>query len=407
MFDDQSILVGLELGTTKICAVVGQVGAGGALNIIGVGQARSRGVRKAEIVDAGAVAEDIREAIAEAEQMADVEIRSVYLGVTGGHIGSFNNRGRHVIASADRLIAEEDTQDAVKNAKAFTIPNDRLVIHMIRQHFRVDGRDSIANPIGMSGAQLEVDEHVVHGLTHRLQSSIQTVRGLQLEVEDIVFTGMASALAILTPEEKRLGTLVIDLGAGATEYVVYAEDVVKHTGVLAVGGDHVTQDLACGLNQPLGRAEQLKLDHGTAILETEARGRTATLSAENGLPERTVNLEHLRRIMSLRLSETLGIIAEELHTAGALDAVRGGVLLCGGGARVPGIDKLATRIFGLPAAMGRMRSISGLASALDQPEFATGIGLVKYGCFQKDPRRKRTSLSSRLKSTFSQMFQRA
>lgn len=407
MFDDQSILVGLELGTTKICAVVGQVGAGGALNVIGVGQARSRGVRKAEIVDAGAVAEDIREAIAEAEQMADVEIRSVYLGVTGGHIGSFNNRGRHVIASADRLIAEEDTQDAVKNAKAFTIPNDRLVIHMIRQHFRVDGRDSIANPIGMSGAQLEVDEHVVHGLTHRLQSSIQTVRGLQLEVEDIVFTGMASALAILTPEEKRLGTLVIDLGAGATEYVVYAEDVVKHTGVLAVGGDHVTQDLACGLNQPLGRAEQLKLDHGTAILETEARGRTATLSAENGLPERTVNLEHLRRIMSLRLSETLGIIAEELHTAGALDAVRGGVLLCGGGARVPGIDKLATRIFGLPAAMGRMRSISGLASALDQPEFATGIGLVKYGCFQKDPRRKRTSLSSRLKSTFSQMFQRA
>jgi len=407
MFDDQSILVGLELGTTKICAVVGQLGPGGALNIIGVGQARSRGVRKAEIVDAGAVAEDIREAIAEAEQMADVEIRSVYLGVTGGHLGSFNNRGRHVIASADRLIAEEDTQDAVKNAKAFTIPNDRLVIHMIRQHFRVDGRNSIANPIGMSGAQLEVDEHVVHGLTHRLQSSIQTVRGLQLEVEDIVFTGMASALAILTPEEKRLGTLVIDLGAGATEYVVYAEDVVKHTGVLAVGGDHVTQDLACGLNQPLGRAEQLKLDHGTAILETEPRGRTATLSAETGLPERTVNLEHLRRIMSLRLSETLGIIAEELHTAGALDAVRGGVLLCGGGARIPGIDKLATRIFGLPAAMGRMRSISGLASALDQPEFATGIGLVKYGCFQKDPRRKRTSLSSRLKSTFSQMFQRA
>lgn len=407
MFDDQSILVGLELGTTKICAVVGQLGPGGALNIIGVGQARSRGVRKAEIVDAGAVAEDIREAIAEAEQMADVEIRSVYLGVTGGHLGSFNNRGRHVIASADRLIAEEDTQDAVKNAKAFTIPNDRLVIHMIRQHFRVDGRNSIANPIGMSGAQLEVDEHVVHGLTHRLQSSIQTVRGLQLEVEDIVFTGMASALAILTPEEKRLGTLVIDLGAGATEYVVYAEDVVKHTGVLAVGGDHVTQDLACGLNQPLGRAEQLKLDHGTAILETEPRGRTATLSAETGLPERTVNLEHLRRIMSLRLSETLGIIAEELHTAGALDAVRGGVLLCGGGARIPGIDKLATRIFGLPAAMGRMRSISGLASALDQPEFATGIGLVKCGCFQKDPRRKRTSLSSRLKSTFSQMFQRA
>src|SRR5579862_3585603 len=193
MFDSSSIIVGLEIGTSKICAVVGELNPDSSgLNIVGLGQAKSRGVRKGEICDAPAVEEDIRNAIVEAEQMADVEIRSVFLGVTGGHVRGFNNRGMHPVVSADREITEDDVQDDIKNAKAINLPTENSVIHAIRQHFFVDGQDGVTNPVGLLGSRLEVDVHVVHGMTNRLQNSIRLVKGLQLEVEDIVFNGLAS-----------------------------------------------------------------------------------------------------------------------------------------------------------------------------------------------------------------------
>ena len=247
MFNASSIIVGLEIGTSKVCAVVGELGADGALNVVGLGQARSRGVRKGEIADAQLAEEDVRHAIVEAEQMADVEIRSVYLGVTGGHLRGFNNRGVHPVVSADREISEDDVQDVIKNAKTINLPAQNHVIHAIRQHFLVDGQDGITNPVGMLGARIEVDVHVVHGNLNRLQNAIRVVKGLQLEVDDIVFNGLASSLALLTNEQKELGSLVIDIGGGTTEYVVYANGIIKHTGVLAVGGDHVSNDLAYGL----------------------------------------------------------------------------------------------------------------------------------------------------------------
>src|SRR5690242_8291282 len=237
MFDPESIIVGLEVGTSKVCAVVGELNAGGGLNIIGIGQARSRGVRKGEIADASMAAEDIRSAIVEAEQMADAEIRSVYLAVTGGHIRCFSNRGVHPVISADREITREDVEDVIKNAKAINLPAENYVLHAIRQHFLVDGQEGIADPVGMLGARVEVDMHVVHGNFNRLQNPIRAVKGLQLDVEAIVFNGLASALALLTPEQKELGALVIDIGAGTTEYIVYGGGIIKHTGVLAVGGD--------------------------------------------------------------------------------------------------------------------------------------------------------------------------
>src|SRR5499427_7110411 len=240
MFDPSSIIVGLEIGTSKVCAVVGELNTEGTLNIVGLGQSRSRGVRKGEICDAPLVEEDVRNAIVEAEQMADVEIRSVFLGVTGGHIRGFNNRGVHPVVSADREISEDDVQDVIKNAKTINLPAQNHVIHAIRQHFLVDGQDGISNPVGMLGARVEVDVHVVHGNLNRLQNAIRTVKGLQLEVDEIVCTGLASSLALLTNEQKELGALVIDIGGGTTEYIVYANGVVKHIGVLAVGGDHLS-----------------------------------------------------------------------------------------------------------------------------------------------------------------------
>jgi cell division protein FtsA len=412
MFDDSPIVVGLEIGTSKVCVVVGEAREGGTdpagagLNIIGLGQARSRGVRKGEIVDHAQAEEDVRNAIVEAEQMADVEIRNVYLGVTGAHIRGFNNRGVHPVVSADREITDDDVQDVVKSAKAINLPMENNVVHAIRQHFFVDGQDGVTNPVGMLGSRLEVDVHVVHGRTNRLQNAIRLVKGLQLEVDEIVFNGLASSLALLTNEQKELGALVIDIGGGTTDYVVYSDGVIKHTGVLAVGGDHISNDLAYGLKVPLSRAEKLKREHGSALVEAESRGQTVTVTNELGLPLKTVNIEHLRRIMSLRLEEVFQLVAQDLEAANLFDYLRSGVFLCGGCARVPQIAALAGRVLQMPVSLGQTNSISGLKSALDQPEFVTAIGLVKFGSFKNRKREGRPSLARGLKSAFASFLRR-
>jgi cell division protein FtsA len=387
MSDAATPIVGLEIGTSKIVAVVGEVNSSGALNLIGLGQARSRGVRKGEIADVSAVEEDVRNAIVEAELMADVEIRSVYLGVSGGHVRGFSNRGVHPVVSSDREITAEDVQDVIKNAKAINLPAENHVLHAVRQHFLVDGQDGIVDPVGMLGARVEVDVHVVHGNFNRLQNPIRVVKGLQLEVEAIVFNGLAASLALLTSEQKEMGALVIDLGGGTTNFAVYADGIIKHTGVLAVGGDHVSNDLAYGLKVPLGRAEQLKVEHGSAVIDDEVKGQTVTISNELGLPVKTINLEHLRRVMSLRLEEIFRLIEQDIRRAGLLDYLRAGVFICGGGARIPQIFKLAEQVFQMSASLGKANSISGIKSALDQPEFATAIGLVKFGSFQQKKRK--------------------
>lgn len=402
MFDDSNIIVGLEIGTSKVCAVVGEVNAEGALNIIGLGQSRSRGVRKGEISDIPQAEEDVRNAIVEAEQMADVEIRSVFLGVTGGHLRGFNNRGVHPVVSADREISDEDVQDVIKNAKAINLPTENSVIHAIRQHFFVDGQDGVSNPVGLLGSRLEVDVHVVHGMTNRFQNSIRLVKGLQLEVEDIVFNGLASSLALLSGEQKELGALVVDIGGGTTDFVVYADGVIKHTGAIAVGGDHVSNDLAYGLKVPLSRAEKLKLEHGSAFLDPECKGQTVTITNELGLVLKVVNIEHLRQIMSLRLEEIFQLIAQHMEQAGLADYLRAGVFLCGGCARIPHISKLAEQILQMPVSPGQTQSISGLKSALDQPEFVTAIGLAKFGSFKN---RKRES-KSLFKGMWGRLLQR-
>ncbi len=407
MFDDSNIIVGLEIGTSKVCVVVGEQNAEGGLNIVGVGQSPARGVRKGEIVDAAQAEECVRNAIVEAEQMADVEIRNVYLGVTGGHIRGFNNRGVHPVVSADREISEDDVQDVIKNAKAINLPAENTVVHAVRQHFFVDGQDGITNPVGMLGARLEVDVHVVHGITNRLQNAVRLVKGLQLEVDEIVFNGLASSLALLTNEQKELGALVIDIGGGTTDYVVYADGVIKYTGALALGGDHVSNDLGHGLKVPLSRAEKLKLEHGSALVDEAMKGRTLTITNELGMPLKTINVEHLQRIMSLRLEEIFQIVAQDLEQAGLADYLRAGVFLCGGCARAPQIAKLAEPILQMPVSLGQTNSVSGLKSALDQPEFVTAIGLAKFGSLKTRKREGKPSLAQGIKGVFGKLLQRS
>jgi len=406
MFDESNIIVGLEIGTSKICVVVGEQGADGALNIVGLGQSRSRGVRKGEIVNPEQVEEDLRAAIFEAEQMADVEIRSVYLGVSGGHVRGFNNRGTHIVVSAEREISPDDVDDVIKNAKAINLPAENTVIHAVRQHFFVDGQDGVTNPVGMLGARLEVEMHVIHGHANRLQNAIRLVRGTQLEVDEIVFNGIATSLALLTNDQKELGAIVIDIGGGTTEFVVYSDGAIRHTGVLAVGGDHVSNDLAYGLKVPLSRAEKLKLEHGSALVTEAAKGQNISITNDLGLELKRINVEHLQRIMSLRIEEIFRLIAADLERAGLTEYLRAGVFLCGGGSRVPGIVQLAENVFQMNVTPGHAGGISGLTTALDQPEFCAAIGLVKYGSLKNRKRGGRNSIVSGIKGVFGKMLNR-
>jgi cell division protein FtsA len=270
----------------------------------------------------------------------------------------------------------------------------------------VDGQDGVTNPVGMLGARLGVDMHVIHGNANRLQNAIRLVRATSLEVDDVVFNGIASSLALLNNEQKELGALVIDLGGGNTEYVVYSNGVMRHSGVLAVGGDHVSNDLAYGLKVPLSRAEKLKIEYGSAIVSDAVKGQTISLTNELGLELKRINHEHLQRIMALRFEEIFELIAQDLERAGLVEYLRAGVLLCGGASRVPGLVKLAENVFQMNVSAGHACSVSGLTSALDQPEFAAGIGLVKFGSLKARRREGRSFFPRGLKDMFGKLMQR-
>jgi cell division protein FtsA len=398
-------IVGLEIGTSKVCAVVGHVGPDDSLQIVGVGQAKSYGVRKGEIQDAGQAEEDVRRAIFEAEQMADIEIFGVFLGVTGGHVRGFTNHGVHPVASADREITEDDVRAAIRNARTINLPAQNHSIHAIRQRFIVEGKE-YTDPVGMLGSGLEVDVHVVHGNLYRLQNAVRTVKGLQLEVEDIAFNGVASALAVASAEQKEIGCVVIDIGGGTTEYVAFVDGIIRHTGVFALGGDHVSNDVGYGLVTSVGRAEDLKIRHGSALVDDSLKGKTITMDRGVGRPQMEVSLHTLHKIMSARLEEIFQLIAQDLAEAGVLGYLRGGAILCGGCSKVPGITSLGSQVLQMPVVLGKTAGISGLAAALDEPEFATGIGLVKFGALEQKRRVPKNPLVESLKS-ITQFFKRA
>jgi len=360
-----------------------------AVNIIGAGCVKSRGVLKGEIHDGKAAADNVRQALAMAENMADLEISNVFLGVTGQHVFSSGYRGSHAIASLDRCITEDDLDDVMSNARRFNLtPGDHL-IHVIRQHYAVDGRTTAVSPVGLKGNELEVTLHAILGRSDRMRVSADLLRRFKLEVENVAFNGLASALAVLTPDQKAEGALVLDIGGGTTDYVVLSQGLVRHSGVIAVGGDHVTQDLAVGLKCPFWKAEEIKKEYGAAQGGDAVRGRTVEIKNELGLTERRVHLDHLRRIMSERLKEVFSIVGAHLERSGALDRMRGGAVLCGGCAHVPGIRELAEDALRMPVRLGAGVNLHGPSALIDRPEFATALGLLKFGAFECARERER------------------
>ena len=372
------LIVGLEIGTSKICVVVGETRPDGTLKILGVGQAPSRGVRKGEIVDFETAMKCVHEAVVDAEQKSDVMIRSVFVAVAGGHIQSFNNRGCVMLPEDRDEIDEQDVEDVKVNAREVSIPAPNAFLHSIIQHYHVDGQEGVLNPVGMLGEKLEADFHIIHGVRTRIQNTIRCVKELPLEVEDVVFSALASAQVVLTQHQKNLGALVVDIGGGTTDYILYVDGAVKQSGVLAVGGDHITNDISMGLRMPMARAEKLKTEEGSCILGNCLPGETILLKDDSGFAGKEIERETLNTIIHLRLREVFELLKRTIEDEPFINYVGAGIFITGGCSLLNGIDHLAGEIFEMPAHVTHAQTLAGLTSAAENPQFSTAIGLLKY-----------------------------
>jgi cell division protein FtsA len=372
------LMVGLEIGTSKICVVVGETRLDGTTKILGVGQAPSRGVRKGEVVDFETAMKCVLEALTDAETKSDVMIKGVYVGVTGAHIQSFNNRGCVILPDDHDEIDEQDIEDVKINAREVSIPAQNAFLHSIIQHYHVDGQDGVLNPIGMLGHKLEADYHIIHGVRNRIQNTIRCVKELPLEVEDVVFNPLASAQVVLGQQQKNMGALVIDMGGGTTDYILYVDGAVKQSGTLGIGGDHITNDISMGLRIPMARAEKLKIDEGSVILGNCLPGETVVLKDDSGFAGKEVERETLNTIIHLRVRETLELLRRTLEEESFINFIAEGIFITGGCSLIRGIDNLAEEILEIPARVAHAQTMSGLTSAFQNPQFSTAIGLIKY-----------------------------
>lgn len=372
------VIVGLEIGTTKICAVVGECRQDGSLRILGVGECKSVGIRKGEIVDFQSATHCVREALADAEEKADRELREVWVAVTGGHIRSFNNRGAIQIPEDRGEIDEEDLKDVEISAREVNIPEHHWFIHAIIQHYYVDSQDGVLNPVGMLGNKLEADFHIVHGIKTRIQNTLRCVTDVDFVVEDVVINSLASAQVVLDAQEKELGALVVDIGGGTTDYLIYANGAVMHTGVLAVGGDHITNDISIGLRIPITRAERLKVEEGSADIENLKPGETIILKNDVGFSGCEIERAILNRIIHARVREIFNLVKKDVETVCSLELVGAGAVLTGGCCQLRGIRFVAEEVLDIPVKTSAAHQVAGPTSVFQNPTYATAIGVVKY-----------------------------
>ena len=389
----EQIVVGLEIGTSKVAAVVGDVRPDQPIHILGVGLTPSRGVRKGELVDLETAARCVRDAIADAENASDIDIRTVYLGVSGAHVRSFQSRGSVVIPEDQGEVYFSHIQQVQESARNVQLPQDHCFIHSILQHYYVDGQDEVLNPVGLQGSRLEADFQIVHGSSKRIANSINCVRGLGVEVTQPVFNAVAAAQVVLNADQKNAGAVMIDIGGGTTDFIAYNHGAVSVCGSLAVGGDHITNDISLGLRLPMARAEWLKVQEGAVLLTGEPAAGRVVLKPEAGFAGSVVERKLLNTIIACRVREMLELVKRELEAAKALRYLGGGVLLTGGCSLLEGIDDLAAEVFGVPVRLTHAHAMSGPASAYENPQLSAAIGLIKYAQVMQ-PEVSKKSISS-------------
>ncbi len=405
---NDNLIVGLDIGTTKICCIVGHVAEDG-LEVVGIGTSPSRGMRKGVVINIESTVAAIRKAIREAELMAGCEIKSVFTGIAGGHIRSMNSQG--VIAIKNREVTSEDLQRVIDAAKAIAIPMDREVLHILPQEFIIDDQDGIREPLGMSGVRLEAKVHIVTGAVASAQNIIKSCNRAGVDVADIVLEQLASSEAVLSADEKELGVALVDIGGGTSDIAIYSDGAIKHTSVLSIGGDHLTNDIAVGLRTPMAEAEKIKQAYGCCLTTMIGKDETIEVPSVGGREPRILSRQLLAEILEPRVEEMFSLINREIIKSGYDELIASGVVITGGTAILPGMPELAEQIFNLPVRRGTPVDIGGLIDVVNSPIYASGVGLVKYGRMNSQVQKFKVGednmferVAKRMKEMFSDFF---
>jgi cell division protein FtsA len=382
--DDERLIVGLDIGTSKVLAIVGEVAPSGEVEIIGVGHHPSRGMKKGVVVNIESTVQSIQRAVEEAELMAGCQIHSVHAGIAGSHISSFNSHG--IVAIKDKEVGAGDVQRVIEAARALAIPADQKVLHILPQEFIIDNQEGIREPIGMSGVRLEAKVHIVTGAVSAAQNIIKCVRRCGLEVDDIILEQLASSMAALTDDEKELGVCLVDIGGGTTDISVFTEGAIRHTAVIPIAGDQVTNDIAVALRTPTQHAEDIKKKYGCALTQLAHRDENIEVPSVGDRPPRKLSRQTLAEVIEPRIEELYGLVQAELRRSGFEDVIGSGIVLTGGSAKMEGMIDLAEEVFHMPVRMGVPQYIGGLKGVVQNPIFATGVGLVLYGTQNREGR---------------------
>jgi cell division protein FtsA len=403
-------VVGLDVGTSQVTVVVGEVLDDGAVEVIGLGLAESHGMRRGVVVNLEAAVESITRAVEEAELTAGIEIDAVHLGLSGAHVKGFNSRGVVAVAGKNREITRDDVRRALEAARAVSLPSGREIVHVLPQDFVVDDQDGIANPVGMSGARLEVNVHIVTGQTSSIQNLVASVNRVGVSVVDTVLEQLAAAEAVLTPDERELGVALVDIGGGTTDFAIFERGSLWHTGVLPIGGDHFTNDLAVGLRTPIPEAEKVKRRAGCALSSLVGEEETVEVASVGGRQPRVMARRVLSEILQPRAEEVFHLLWDEIRQAGYERSLHAGLVLTGGGALLDGLAEIAEQIFDLPIRRGVPTGVGGLADHVSSPAFATAVGLVLYAHHHQPADAARAGsgplgrVAGRLRSLFKEFF---
>ncbi len=398
---ERNLLVGLDIGTSKVVAIVGKITSDRRVEIVGIGSHPSRGLKKGVVVNIESTVQSIQRAIEEAELMAGCQIHSVYAGIAGSHIRSLNSHG--IVAIRDKEVTQGDVDRVIDAARAVAIPADQKILHVLPQEFVIDNQEGIREPVGMAGVRLEAKVHLVTGAVSAAQNIVKCVRRCGLDVEDIILEQLASSYAVLTDDEKDLGVCIVDIGGGTTDIAIFTEGSIKHTAVIPIAGDQVTNDIAVALRTPTQYAEDIKIKYACALTQLASPDESIEVPSVGDRPPRRLARQTLAEVVEPRYEELLSLIQAELRRSGFEDLCAAGVVLTGGSAKMEGAIELAEEIFHMPVRLGVPQHVAGLVDVVRNPIYSTGVGLLLYGLRHGNERRGDVRLNNGARGIWERM----